>query len=167
MNWRDIEWNIVTLGRLAAIGIVVAGVVLAALDASAFNLGPAHGDRWFRFRYFLGGAIGYAWLGGLIFAVAEIASRLGWPEREAFGWRGRQVLIYVGLLVTIAGIALNAWSVYQERHFASVSDLTRVHMHSVITSFWEGSVLLLAAAIADRISWTDATEEEPALEAPA
>ena len=34
MNWK-IDWNIVTLGRVAGIMIMIVGIVLAALDASA------------------------------------------------------------------------------------------------------------------------------------
>jgi hypothetical protein len=83
---RRIDWNVVTLLRIIGVAIIVVGVVLAALDASAIDNALTNGTLGFRsarlhhapMRTFLREAIDYVWKGGLVLVAAEIADRLGW-----------------------------------------------------------------------------------------
>jgi hypothetical protein len=167
VNWREIDWNIATLGRLFGITIIIAGIVLSALDASAFTLSPSSGaDSYFRFRFFLAYSIGFAWKGGLVFAGAELADRFGWGGRTRLDWHGPRLLRLLGLAVTAVGIGVSVWNV------AALSDIgaslvIRVITHGVIGSLWQGGMLVLAAELADRIGWPGGDTQETVAELPA
>jgi hypothetical protein len=168
MNWRDIEWDIPTLGRLAGIAIIVAGIVLAMLDASAFDLRSTSGvGGWFRFRYFMLEATGFVWQGGLVFAAAEIADRLGLGGRGTFDWQGVRVLALLGVAVFVITTVLSTWNVVVDVSELSASETARVLMSSVIRAAWRGGILIVAAALADRIGWPEESGEDSAAEAPA
>lgn len=158
-----IDWNIVTLGRLAGLGIIVAGIILAALDASA--LSDAFVGSHAKVRYFLHDATGFAWKGGLVFAAAEIADRFGWGGRRWIDWQGTRLLHLLGLAVIVVGIGATVWDM-NVLPGGNLSTLTRIYLRSIIGALWSGGVLLLAAAIADRIGWPD-SNNELAAEAPA
>ena len=167
MNWREIDWNIATLGRLFGITIIIAGIVLSALDASAFNFGaPSGAGSYFRFRFFLGYSIGFVWKGGLVFAGAEIADRFGWGGRGAINWHGTRVLRLLGLAVTAVGIGVSVWNVTAASDIGA-SLVIRVIMHGVVGSLWQGGMLVLAAELADRIGWPGGDTQETVAELPA
>jgi len=159
MNWRQFDrsdLNIVTLGRLAAVGMLVAGIILAMLDASAQgHLVGSHGEL----RYFLAEATGYAWKAGLLFAAAELAGRFGWGREEKFDWHGVRVLYALGLAVLVTSSVLSVWNV-RGLH-ASNSAIVRLEIHSLIGAFWSGGVLLLAAALLDNVDWNDREADVP------
>lgn len=151
MNWRQFDrsdLNIFTLGRLAGLAIFVAGVILAMLDASATGrLAGSHGEL----RYFLTEAIGYAWKGGLLFAVAELASRFGWGGREKFDWQGVRVLRWLGMVVLVVGVGLAVWNARETQHISD-SAVFRLFARNVIGALWDGAVLLVAAALLDNVA---------------
>jgi hypothetical protein len=78
-----IDWNIVTLGRVLGVVIIVLGIFLAALDATALrNSNFSSLGSHYRLRFFLHGVIDYLWRGGLVIVAAEIAARLGWGQDD-------------------------------------------------------------------------------------
>jgi len=80
MNWREIDWDIVTLGRVVGIAIIIVGIVLAALNA---NAGTDYGQgSHYKLRAFFHGVVDYLWRGGLIIVAAEVAERIGWGRGD-------------------------------------------------------------------------------------
>ena len=169
MNWREIDWDIATGGRLAGVAIVIAGIVLAALDASAFDLSRARGvDSYFRFRYFLHYSLQFAWKGGLVFAGAGLVDRFGWGGRKWIDWHDTQLLRWLGLAIAVIGISVTVWDL-AELNGVDTSTTIRLLSQAVIAAAWQGGMLVLAAEVADRVGWRGREDapEEVAAEVPA
>ena len=169
MNWREIDWDIAMLGRVAGIAIITAGVVLAALDASAFDLGrPRGGDSSFRFRYFLADSLQFAWKGGLVFAGARLVDRFGWGGRGRIDWHDTQLLRRLGIAIATIGISVTVWNLV-ELNAPDASSTSRLFIQGVIAAAWQGGMLVLAAEVAERVGWRGREDgpEEVAAEVPA
>jgi hypothetical protein len=77
MNWRRVD--LVLLGRLAGLGIIVAGIMLAV-----WELADVPGPFWTKdsFQFLLYNVLSYVGTGGLLILAAEIADRLTWSWDE-------------------------------------------------------------------------------------
>jgi multisubunit Na+/H+ antiporter MnhG subunit len=162
MNWK-IDWNIVTLGRVIGVAIIIVGVVLAALDASAspdYSLG-AH----YKLRQFLNEAITFVWEGGLVIVAAEIADRFGWGSAVANGidWNVTGLIKVLGVAIIVVGTIVAFWDVnaLNGAHRIKFSQSNRIFLREAIEVFFEGSLVIVLACIADRIGWGRGDEESP------
>ncbi len=79
---RQINWDVVTLGRVLGIAIIVAGTALVAWEASTFPDNLLNQDSNQEWRYFLQRVLSYLGSGGLLIVAAEIADRLGWRAAD-------------------------------------------------------------------------------------
>jgi uncharacterized membrane protein len=188
MNWK-IEWNVVTLGRVLGVLIIIVGIVLAALDASATGGGLSYGSHD-KLRDFFHEAIQFVWYGGLVIALAEVADRMGWGSSAAHGidWNVTTLLKALGVAIIVVGTIVTAWDVQALQGppssiaFSSspglvpglsFSESSRYFVRLAIEYGFDGGLVVLLAGAADRMGWGDPAEagpiagETPPEEAPA
>jgi uncharacterized membrane protein len=166
MNWK-IDWNIVTLGRVLGLAIVIVGVVLAALDASASTNVAAQGSHY-KLREFFHDAIHFVWYGGLVIALAEVADRMGWGSSVADGidWNISGLIKVLGVAIIVVGAIVALWDVraLHGAHRLSFSQSSRYFLRLAIEYAFEGGLVIVLAGVADRIGWGRA-DEAPTQEA--
>lgn len=78
---RQINWDVVALGRVLGALVILIGTGLAAW-AIIDTEGGFIADTADKIRYFLQFSLSYWASGGLLIVAAEIADRLGWGGRE-------------------------------------------------------------------------------------
>jgi hypothetical protein len=158
--------NIATLGRLLAAAVIIAGIGLSVWDAIEVPGGflPRH----YKLRFFFGESLEYIWLGGLLLAVAEIAGRLGAkPEGGRIDWRVPTLLRVLGLTIIAGGIGLVVWNARSVPPVLSLLSFTTVNnsgwkraaARSALEFAWRGGLLIVAAALAERLGWRGGEEE--------
>ena len=159
--------NILTQGRLLAVAIIVAGVALSAWNASANEAYLGFGLPHYKLRFFFNEALNYTWLGGLLLALAEIAARFGDEEPSGrVDWKLTTLVRVLGATVILGGISLTVWDarsvpggpiLFLRNSVAPGSK--RAITRSAIEYAWQGGLLILAAEIADRLSWRSRDDE--------
>jgi len=148
--------GLIALGRALALGTVVVGIAVTGFDAHSL---PDFGFPHYKLRSFLAGALYYVWFGSLLLALTEIVAAFGGePARGRLDWNIPVLIKALGCLVVLGGIALAVWHVgsgpnglavlYNDSFYPASR---REAAHTALTGAWRGSLLFLAAELAQRI----------------
>jgi len=180
--WQDT----VTLGRLIAMTVIVLGGALAVWNAMDF--GNSNDDIYgphYALRTALPQVLTFVWYGGLVLIVAEIVSAVRGddPNARLINWQIPQLTCVLAAVIVVGGTAVTIWNI-QAMHdvyesgagfldlFSSdpgrtASDDIRYLLEAVLQTYlWQGGLLILLAALADRIGWRATNNSEAALAPP-
>lgn len=181
--WR----NAVTLGRLIAVTVIVVGSALAiwnAVDIGEYNeyvSGPHY-----EFRSTIHQVLLLVWYGALVLIVAEIFSAIRGDGPGTINWQIPQLTRVLAAVIIVGGTALTIWdiqamhdlyessmgflNIFSRPPGRTVSDDVRYFLEAELKTYlWQGGLLFLLAALADRLGWRYADElpeEQEGLEPP-
>lgn len=162
MNWKE---NVVLSGRLLGAAIIVVGILLAAMTAIDLDAYQAYGDHA-RLRYFIREALTYLWSGGLVLVVAELVARVGGEDAAPWpvDWNIVDLVRALGAAIVVGGLLVSIWDVWSFNAFGEDSlalvsraprtayDSFRYVLRDMLQSYlWQGGLLILLAALADRL----------------
>jgi hypothetical protein len=165
-NWTQ---NIVSFGRLLGAAIIVLGVLLAAWNATDVNEAARLGS-YAALRGFIQESLLYIWYGGLVLIVAEIVGAVGGNDLALgqINWNVPDLTRVIAAIILVAGTVVIVWDIYAMRDGVSaflgvgsftqgelsISESIRYFLQLELRQYlWHAGLLVLLAALADRIRW--------------